>query len=108
MNRCISIRMSNGMSFSSRYNNFTDYEKEIFNSVANEITLSLKQLRTGINQQIIKNLINKLKENNIIKIDYVEIRDEINLLITDKIDQARLFVAFYIGKIRIIDNFILY
>ena len=45
---------------------------------------------------------------NIKKIDYLEVRDEINLLPTVENKKARLFVAFYIDDIRIIDNFVLY
>ena len=43
-----------------------------------------------------------------IKIDYLEIRDENNLLPSIENKNSRLFLAFYIGSIRIIDNFILY
>ena len=42
------------------------------------------------------------------KIDYIEIRNENNLEITDVSSKARLFIALYIGEIRIIDNFKLY
>ena len=42
------------------------------------------------------------------KIDYLEIREEENLQLTEKKTKARLFIAFYLGEIRIIDNFILY
>ena len=37
MNPCPSIRMSNGMSFSSRYKNFSISEEKIFNNVANTL-----------------------------------------------------------------------
>ena len=51
---------------------------------------------------------NELSKININKIDYIEIRDESNLEITNDYTSARLFVAVYIDDIRIIDNFKLY
>ena len=45
---------------------------------------------------------------NINEIDYLEIRDENNLLPSVENKNSRLFLAFYINNIRIVDNFILY
>ncbi|WP_440680074.1 pantoate--beta-alanine ligase [Candidatus Pelagibacter sp. HIMB1517] len=49
-----------------------------------------------------------MKENfkkNKIKYDYIENINLKTFKITDKINnQSRLFVAFYIGKVRLIDN----
>ena len=42
---------------------------------------------------------------NITKIDYLEIRNENDLEITNNYKSARLFIALYIDQIRIIDNF---
>ena len=40
------------------------------------------------------------------KIDYIEIRDERNLKEKIKVtNKSRLFVAFNINKVRVIDNF---
>ena len=50
----------------------------------------------------------QILENSINKIDYIEIRNENNLEITDVSYESRLFIALYIGEIRIIDNFKLY
>ena len=50
----------------------------------------------------------KLNKISIDNIDYIEIRDEKELLLTSKNNNARLFIAYYIDNIRIIDNFILY
>ena len=40
-----------------------------------------------------------------IKIDYLEIRNEKNLTALYKNRKIRLFIAYYINKIRLIDNF---
>ncbi len=40
-----------------------------------------------------------------IKIEYLEIRNEKNLGVVKKGDKFRLFVSYYINKVRLIDNF---
>ena len=105
---CDSVRMLNGISFSSRYKNFQPSQEKTFDNAANKIMNSLLELKKKIDVKNLENLKEELTSVNIKKIDYLEIRDEINLLPTIKNQKARLFVAFYIDDIRIIDNFILY
>ena len=105
---CPSVRLNNGMSYSSRYNNFSLDEKNIFNQVAKKITNSVMSLKKEITLNKIKNLKYDLVTLKIKKIDYIEIRNEKDLKLTIENHNARLFIAFYIGKIRLIDNFILY
>ena len=105
---CTSIRDKNGMSLSSRNSNFTPHQFEIFQNLAKKINLfvnNLKEKNLKLNFKEFKNDISKIKIN---KIDYLEIRDENNLEITNDYNKARLFVAVFIGNIRIIDNFKLY
>ena len=40
-----------------------------------------------------------------IKIDYLEARNEKNLTTLTKNKKNRLFVAYYVNKVRLIDNF---
>ena len=105
---CNSVRMLNGISFSSRYKNFLSFQEKGFDKAANKIINSVLELKKKIDVKILKNLEEELIKINIKKIDYLEIRDEINLLPTVENQKARLFVAFYIDDIRIIDNYILY
>ena len=51
--------------------------------------------------------ITKTKLENLykIKIDYLEVRNEKNLKISNLHNKCRLFVAYFINKIRLIDNF---
>ena len=105
---CDSVRMLNGISFSSRYKNFLSSQEKDFDKAANKIINSVLELKKKIDIKILENLKEELIKINIKKIDYLEIRDEINLLPTVKNKKARLFVAFYIDDIRIIDNFVLY
>ena len=105
---CNSVRMLNGISFSSRYKNLQFSQEKDFDKAANKIINSVLELKKKIDVKILENLKDELIKINIKKIDYLEIRDEINLLPTVANQKARLFVAFYIDDIRIIDNFVLY
>ncbi len=105
---CPSIRDKNGMSLSSRNSNFTPYQSEIFQSLAKKIYLFLETLKKKNFKTDLQEFKNELSKININKIDYLEIRDESNLEITNDYTSARLFVAVYIDDIRIIDNFKLY
>ena len=61
------------------------------------------------NKKNINNLIfmkkNELKKRYGIKIDYLELRNIKNLKLTNKIKNAKIFVAYFINKVRLIDNF---
>ena len=105
---CPSVRLINGMSISSRYSKFSLKQKNIFNQIAIDINNCVQNLKFEINENYLNILKKKLYEYNITKIDYLEVREEVNLKLTKKKIKARLFIAFYIDKIRIIDNFILY
>ena len=93
---------------SSRYNNFSLKEKKILDNIAIKINLCVKELRKNINLSFLEKLNQELQYYDVNKIDYLEIREEENLQLTERKTKARLFIAFYLGKIRIIDNFILY
>ena len=105
--QCPSIRDKTGMSLSSRNYKFSNNQSKTFYKLGNII----KEYINLLKQSEINNL-DKLKielqQNNINKIDYLEIRNENNLEITKDYSEARLFIALYIGDIRIIDNFKLY
>ena len=40
-----------------------------------------------------------------LKIQYLELRNAVNLKISNKIKNSKIFVAFFIDKVRLIDNF---
>ena len=105
---CSSIRNSNGMSQSSRYKNFTKKQINIFNIISNILKRNIGLLKIEIKLQTINYLKEELLNSGVSKIDYLEIREEKTLNLTNKNKNARLFVAFYIDEIRIIDNFLLY
>ena len=105
---CPSLRLPNGMSYSSRYYNFSFDQKKIFNKIALEIKKHLNFIKENNNQNTLNNLNNSILLAGANKIEYLEIREENNLNISKKNKNSRLFIAFYIDTIRVIDNFILY
>ena len=105
---CPSVRSKNGMSLSSRYNNFNTNQEILFNQISLKINDCVNLLKKQIDINNLKNLNQYLEEDKKIKVDYLEVRDDDELLLTQKNKNARLFVSFYIEDIRIIDNFKLY
>ena len=106
--KCPSIRDLSGMSLSSRYSSFTQDQKIKFAQCASIIKSNLINLKKNFNQTILDNLQDELKGIGISKIDYCEVRNEDDLNFSKMKQRSRLFLAFYINKIRVIDNFILY
>lgn len=106
--KCSSIRDSHGMSLSSRYSNFNDADKIRFVNCAKKINFNLIKLKKNFDKKIIDNIKYQLRSEGVSKIDYCEVRNEENLNISITNKSSRLFVAFYLNKIRVIDNFILY
>ena len=105
---CPSVRSKNGMSLSSRYNNFNTNQEILFNQISLKINDCVNLLKKRIDINNLKNLYQYLEEDKKIKVDYLEVRDDDKLLLTQKNKNARLFISFYIEDIRIIDNFKLY
>jgi len=103
---CKTIRNKNLLALSSR--NFL-LSKQQLNKAA-EITKYLFKLKFSLkkNNKIHNYLLIKQKELQKkfnIKLDYLEIRNEKNLTTSIKNKKNRLFVAYYINKVRLIDNF---
>ena len=105
---CPSVRSKNGMSLSSRYNNFNTNQEILFNQISLKVNNCVNLLKKQIDINNLKNLNQYLEEDKKIKVDYLEVRDDDELLLTQKNKNARLFISFYIEDIRIIDNFKLY
>ena len=105
---CPSIRDDLGMSLSSRNSKFNKGQYEIFKNLANKIEKLIDLIKQRNSKIKLEDFSKDLSNININKIDYIEIRNEENLAITDNYTDARLFIALYIDEIRIIDNFKLY
>ena len=103
---CKTVRDKNYVALSSR--NFLLSKKNL--TTAGKIAKKLKSFKNRLknNQNFKKNINdikNKLIEKYNIKLEYLELRNEKDLSIFKKNSKFRLFVAYYINKVRLIDNF---
>ena len=76
---------------------------------ASQIIIELKKIKKDLYKRknlnkILRQKIKYLKEKFSIKIEYLEIRNENNFKKSLSIKKSRLFIAYYINKIRLIDN----
>ena len=103
---CRTVRDKNFLALSSR--NFL-LSKNEFNKAGliakylSKLKSSLKKNNEDHNDILIKK--KELQKKFNIKIDYLEVRNEKNLTSLIKNKKIRLFVAYYINKVRLIDNF---
>ena len=103
---CKTIRDNHNLALSSR--NLHLKNKEL--NTARLISKNLSNFKKKLNKKSnFEKLINfKKKEiNNLknVKIEYLELRNRFNLKKSTNIKNSKLFVAYYIRKIRLIDNF---
>ena len=103
---CRTVRDKNFLALSSR--NYLLSKNEL--NKAGQIAKYLFKLKSALkkNNQIHNNILIKKKELQKkfnIKIDYLEVRNEKNLTALTKNKKIKLFVAYYINKVRLIDNF---
>jgi len=111
---CRTIRKSNGVALSSRNSLLNKSDLKTSGLIANKL-FKLKNLLYKKNKYEIlgpkklKNLIQKIKEQLVnkfdIKIEYLECRNSITLNTSIKKKPFRLFVAYYLNNVRLIDNF---
>ena len=111
---CKTIRNSNGMALSSRNKLLNKIDLKISGLIANEL-IKLKQLifkkknLDSLNFKNYKVLIQETKKNLIkkynIKIEYMECRNLNTLGTSIKNKPFKLFIAYYLNNIRLIDNF---
>ena len=103
---CKTIRDFDKFAFSSRNKLLSKNELIQAGKISKEIFLFKKKLYKS---KEIKKIINKKKRELInlfnIKFDYFELRNKFNLKISNKAKYSKLFIAYYINKVRLIDNF---
>ena len=111
---CKTIRDPNGVALSSRNKLLNKVDLKISGSIAKKL-IKLKKLISKNNRIInsdhkkIKELIKKLRIQLInkfnISIDYLECRNIINLTTILKNKPFKIFIAYYVNNVRLIDNF---
>ena len=102
---CKTIRDKNNVALSSR--NFLLKKSNL--NVAAIVYKKLANIKKNIkNKKNISNFLNvkkvELRNNFKIKIDYLELRNINNLKISSTKKNSRLFIAYYLNKVRLIDN----
>ena len=102
---CETIRDSRGLALSSRnlLLNFKQLEK------ARKLTRYLfkfkKNLKSKFNtKKFVQKKKNELNKMFNIKVEYLELRNIKNLNVSSKVKNSKIFVAYYLNKIRLIDN----
>ena len=102
---CKTIRDKNKLALSSRNILLKKDDLSKAGKIAKNLIIFKKKLRDKKN---LKDLIfmkkKELKKKYNIKIDYLELRNTKNLKSTYKIKNAKIFIAYYINKVRLIDN----
>ncbi len=103
---CKTIRDNHKLALSSR--NIHLNNKEL--NTARLISKRLSNLKNKLNKtRNIKDLISIKREEFIhfknIKIEYLELRNKLTLKRTTKIKNSKIFIAYYIKNVRLIDNF---
>ena len=103
---CKTIRDKNKLALSSRNILLKKNNLNKAGKIAKNLFIFKKKL---LKKKNLKDLIfmkkNELKNKYDIKIDYLELRNTKNLKLTNRIKNAKIFIAYYINKVRLIDNF---
>ena len=103
---CKTIRDKNKLALSSRNSFLNKTELKKAGKLSQSMCVLKKKLKKIKNVE--KFLKNKKKEMNKlfnVKIEYLELRNNKNLKKTKKLNNSKIFFAYYINDIRLIDNF---
>ena len=103
---CKTVRNKNKLALSSRNILLNNSDLKKAEKIIKNLFLFKKKLTKK--EDLKKLIFNKKKElskNYNVNIEYLELRNKKNLKISNKRKDSNLFVAYYINKIRLIDNF---
>ena len=102
---CKTIRDKNKVALSSRNFLLNKFDLNIAANIYKTLTNIKKNIKNKKNNTNFLKLQKKeLKETYKIKIDYLELRNTNDLKITSMKKNSRLFIAYYLSNIRLIDN----
>ena len=103
---CKTIREKNKLALSSRNLHLKKKNLKIAGYIAKDLIYFKKKL---INKKNLKKLIidkkKELEELHHIDIEYLELRNKKNLSLINSFKNSKIFIAYYLNKVRLIDNF---
>lgn len=103
---CKTIRDKDNLAFSSRNKLLNKSELKKVKLISREMFLLKKRLFKSKNiKKILLEKKDKLTSLFNIKFDYLELRDTANFKCSNRVKNSKLFFAYYINKVRLIDNF---
>ncbi len=106
---CPIIREEDGLAKSSRNTYLSEEERKAALILSQSLKVGKALLESGErdSNKVIEAIKNKIAEEKLAKIDYVQIVDALSIVDVEKIESTVLVaMAVYIGKTRLIDNFI--
>ena len=102
---CKTIRDKNNVALSSRNFLLNKLNLEVAANIYKKLVNIKKNIKNKKNISSFLNLKKiELKNNYKIKIDYLELRNKKNLKISKTTNNSRLFIAYYLNNVRLIDN----
>ena len=103
---CKTIRDKNKLAISSRNKLLDKKNLSKAGKIAHNLFLFKKKLLLKKNNKdLINNKIKELKKLFKIKVEYLELRNKSNLKLSINPKNSKLFIAYYLKKVRLIDNF---
>ncbi len=102
---CKTIRDKKRLALSSRNLLLTNKEHSYAQKIAENLTFFKKRIKNKNIKDLLSKKKKELKRLYKIKIDYLELRSKKNLKISNSIQNSKIFIAYYINKVRLIDNF---
>ena len=102
---CRTIRGSNGVALSSRNYLLNKFELNKASELIRIITKLKKELKNKRNiKKFLDNKKKEIQKELMVKIEYLELRTIKDLNLSNKINNSKIFLAYYIGDVRLIDN----
>ena len=100
---CKTIRMKNGLAYSSRNGLLNQKSIKASALLISNVKKLYNLLRKNLNNKILIN--NFINRNKVFNIEYLELRNKNNLSKKINKKNVKIFIAFYIQGVRLIDNF---
>jgi len=102
---CKTIRDKNNVALSSRNFLLNKFHLNMATDIYKKLLFIKKNIKNNKNiLKFLKHQKQKLKNNYKIKIDYLELRNKKNLKRSKRTNNSRLFIAYHLNNVRLIDN----